>query len=291
MILRLPGVNPGRQGQVYHDAGNARILGQRGQHVIKFRLSDLIPKFMKLILHAGPKRRFGHDISLLIPELWCRLKPRERNPAFLIAGGYLEKMEDFEYEGKTIPAGRLGYRVTARFMRTFLGRIFDNPARVFDEAVLKPELQGLDVFVDGIMNIAEAQQRVALQYFEDGSVHVACPPIQAILHIMAYGHFEGKDIRHPEIRRMFTRDHVMSSDWYKKRLAAKQMVDINLWTRHVTYLKAYIEQTSDETGLEELRLSARLAKAQEQLAIVSRPGYLQSLIGAIGVDPCLYGPA
>jgi LPS O-antigen subunit length determinant protein (WzzB/FepE family) len=107
---------------------------------------------------------------------------------------------------------------------------------------------------------------------------------------MAYGQFEGKDIRHPDIRRMFTRDQVLASDWYKNRLVAKQKVDIALWTRHVDYLKTYIDQTRGETGLESLRLSARLQTAQEQLAVVSRPGYLQTLVGTIGVDPCLYGP-
>jgi hypothetical protein len=238
--------------------------------------------------YAGPKRRFGHDISLLIPELWCRLKPQERNPAFLIAGGYLEKLEDFEYQGKTIPASRLGYRVTARFMRTFLGRIFDNPARVFDEATLKPELQGMDVYVDGILNIAEAQQRVASQYFEDGSVEQAAPPIKALLHIMARGTFEGKDVRHPEIRKLFTREAVLAGDWYQQRLVTKQKVDMALWKRHVDYLRAYMDQTQGETGLEDLQLPTRLAMAQRQLATVSHSGYVHALTGTIGVDPCLY---
>ena len=28
--------------------------------------------------YIGPKVRVNHDISLLIPEVWCRLSPRER---------------------------------------------------------------------------------------------------------------------------------------------------------------------------------------------------------------------
>ena len=98
-------------------------------------------------------------------------------------------------------ASRLGYRITAKFARTFLGRVFDHPARVFDEAFLRPETQDLEAFVDGVHNITEAQQRVARQYFEDGSIDDACPPLRALLTIMAEGSFEGKDAHHPDIRR------------------------------------------------------------------------------------------
>src|SRR6185369_11258251 len=74
--------------------------------------------------YVGPKMRVDHDISLLIPELWCRLWPAERDPQFLIAGGYLEKLSDFDYAGVRIPASRLGYRITYKFVRDFFGRLF-----------------------------------------------------------------------------------------------------------------------------------------------------------------------
>ena len=47
--------------------------------------------------YVGPNVRVDHDISLLIPEVWCRMTPAEREPKFLIANGYLEKCEDFEH--------------------------------------------------------------------------------------------------------------------------------------------------------------------------------------------------
>ena len=90
-------------------------------------------------------------------------------------------------------------------MRAFFGRVFDNPAKVFDTAMLQPETQDQDAFADGIKNITEAQQRVASEYLEDGSIEDACPPLRALLTIMASGSFEGKEANHPEIRRMFTR--------------------------------------------------------------------------------------
>ena len=49
----------------------------------------------------GPRYRVDHDISLLIPEIWCRLFPHERDPKRLIEAGHLEKLEDFELDGKT----------------------------------------------------------------------------------------------------------------------------------------------------------------------------------------------
>ena len=109
----------------------------------------------------GPHYRVDHDISLLIPEIWCRLFPHERDPKHLIEAGHLERLEDYELEGSTVLASRLGYRITAKFVHTFFGRVFDNPTAVFTEDILKPELQDPAVFADGVANIVEAQQRVA----------------------------------------------------------------------------------------------------------------------------------
>ena len=108
--------------------------------------------------------------SITTSACWCRrsgaaCRRNERDPAFLIREGYLEPLEDFEHEGRnqSSPAGS-GIASPTRFVRTFFGRVFDNPAKVFDEAILKPETQDPDAFADGIKNITEAQQRVAREY-------------------------------------------------------------------------------------------------------------------------------
>ncbi|QEH38064.1 hypothetical protein OJF2_66600 [Aquisphaera giovannonii] len=236
--------------------------------------------------YVGPRMRVDHDISLLIPEIWCRLSPEERDPAFLIREGHLEPLRDFEHEGEPVLASRLGYRVTAKFTHTFLGRVFDHPARVFPEELLRPEAQDLDAFVDGVHNITEAQQRVARQYFEDGSIKDACPPLRALLAIMAEGSFEGKDAHHPEVRGLFTREAMLASDWYRQRLAAKQESDIRLWSRRVRYLEdraASAREGSDDA--EDLR--GRCDRARAELERVSSRGYLASLNGRIGLDPSL----
>lgn len=237
--------------------------------------------------YVGPNVRVGHDISLLVPELWCRLSPQERDPRHLIERGYLDKLEDFEHEGTKILASRLGYRINYNFIRTFFGRIFDNPARVFDDAMLRPETQGLEEYVDGITNITQTQQRVAQQYFDDGSIEIACPPLKALLHIMVHGHYQGLAPHAPEFRKMFTRDYLLASDWYRARLNRKQQIDAALWRRHCDYLTTRMSEGSDDPELAQLNLPARLAAAKKKLAEAGSTQYAESLVGTIGADPSL----
>ncbi len=141
-------------------------------------------------------------------------------------------------DGRTVLASRLGYRITALFVDRFLGRIFETPDAVFPEEMLRPEKQDPAQFAAGVDAIVEAQTRVALQYFEDGSVDAACPPLRALLHIMAHGSYEGKGVDAPEIRGLFTREAMLASDWYRERLRVKQARDIALWKRHLAALEA-----------------------------------------------------
>jgi hypothetical protein len=239
----------------------------------------------------GPKFQVDHDISLLVPEVWCRMFPHERNPERLISEGHLERLDDITIDGRQVLASRLGYRITAKFVHTFLGRVFDNPADVLTEEILKPELQDLRVFADGVDNIVDAQRRVAEAYFADGSVDDACPPLRALLHIMARGDFEGKDAHHPEVRALFTRESLLSSDWYKDRLRTKQERDVELWRRHVRSLSDFLAQPSHSDEAARLGIAQRLALAKAELERVSSPSYLASLEGTIGADPVNRGAA
>jgi phosphoenolpyruvate carboxykinase (diphosphate) len=235
--------------------------------------------------HIGPNVRVDHDISLLVPEVWCRLSPKERDPDYLIGQGYLESLPDFFHNDQTILASRLGYRITERFVRAFFGRIFDNPSKVFDSSILKPEAQGLDEFADGIKNITDAQRRVAQEYIDDGSIKDACPPLQALLTIMATGTFEGMDARHPKIRGMFKRDYLVSSDWYRERLSAKQSRDAAMWRRYLAYLDLFCEAPHNLHAAERLRLDERRRYVQEELARTSAAEYRDALQGTLGCDP------
>ncbi len=232
----------------------------------------------------GPNVAVGHDISLLIPEVWCRLSEEERDPNWLIAEGLLEPVPDVELNGETAPASRLGYRINYKFVRRFFGRVFDNPDKVFDEAILKPETQDLESYFDGIQYIVGAQRETAERYFSDGSVDQLCPPLRAVVTIMARGSFEGKTEKDPEIRKMFTRESVLASDWYRERLEVKQARDRRLWRGHLEYVDRFRAQASDDT-LQELRLHRRAKYAQDQLKRVSAPEYLEELQGTLGADP------
>ena len=140
-------------------------------------------------------------------------------------------------------------------------------------------------FVDGINNIVEAQQKVAQTYIEDGSVNQACPPLKALLYIMATGEYEGKDAHHPDIRAMFTREALLSSDWYKKRLEVKQERDVALWQRHISYLKGFLDLESHSDEARRLKISRQLKIAKAKLKSVSDESYLAELVGTLGADP------
>ncbi|MES2574441.1 MAG: hypothetical protein V4572_05835 [Bacteroidota bacterium] len=234
--------------------------------------------------YVGGENKVDHDISLLIPEIWARLVPEDRDPKALIANGSLEKIDDFEYEGKKVLASRLGYRITSTFSLRCLNRLFDEPNAVFNEKMLKPELQGIEAYVDGIANIVEAQQKVALSYFEDGSIDSAIAPLKILLHMMAYGNYQGKEMSDPELRSFFERDYVINSDWYKERLKLKQQKDISFYTNQISYLERFISNTDNKALVTEMDLNTRLQNVKGLLATASSSEYINSLEGTIGAD-------
>ena len=234
--------------------------------------------------YIGSLRRIDHDISLLIPEIWSRLPVEQRCPNYMIENGQLEKLEDFQYQGKTVYASRLGYRITERFVHTVFGKVFNYPTAVFDEAMLKPETQDMESYVDGINNVYEAQHRVAHQYFEDGSIEDACPPLKALLHIMAHGEYKGKAITDPAIRNLFNREYLLQSDWYKERLTIKQQRDYELWQRYKAHIEQCLNDKDRYDSVSYKALTIKLTKTEQMLAKISSTDYLESLQGTLGAD-------
>jgi hypothetical protein len=221
--------------------------------------------FLTAAGYVGPQFRVDHDISLLVPEVWARMSVQERDPRFLIRNNYLEKCEDLEFEGRRVLTSRLGYRITRRFVKAYFGRVFSHPHLVFTEEMLRPEKQNLALAVDGMDNIVETQKRVAQQYFDDGSIERACPPLKALLHIMRDDHFEGKALSDPEIRALFTREKILSGDWYGARLATKRQSDGNLWQRHVDYLENFAAKPNYAQEAVRLEIASRLDHARSTL--------------------------
>jgi hypothetical protein len=235
--------------------------------------------------HVGARYRVDHDLSLLVPELWCRMSPEERDARRLIAHGLLTRVPDLRYRGRVVPASRLGYRINARFLHDFGGRIFSDPLAVFPPDMLEPERQGLGDFVDGVENIAQAQRTAALAYFEDGTAELACPPLLGLLHIMVDGSWNRMTLASPEFRKLFTREETLKSDWYKARLSRQQEKDCALLIRQREYLAGFIDADHNRDAVNRLGLRARLTATEARLKQARQPRYLASLEGTLGVDP------
>lgn len=231
--------------------------------------------------YIGAKYRVDHDISLLVPEIWARLTPQEREPAYLIKNGYFEKLDDFDHGGKTILGSRLGYRITRKFATDFLGRIFDSPELVFPNEMLKPELQSMDEYVDGINNIVETQQRVARAYLEDGSVNGAIPPLQALLHIMAEGEWNGMTADAPEFRAIFSREAVLASDWYKARLLAFRDREQKFIASEIEYLEKSKSELSEQTDID---FDELIELCRNQEAALHAEDWMARYKGTLGRD-------
>jgi hypothetical protein len=231
--------------------------------------------------YIGPSYRVDHDVSMVVPEVWCRMSVQERDPSYLILHGYLDKLQDFELNGRQVLASRLGYRITQRFVDHFLARMFQAPNAIFPEDMLRPEQQDLEAFAAGIDAIVDTQTRVAKSYFEDGSIAGACPPLKALLHIMVHGQYDGMGSEHPTIRALFSREALLMSPWYHERLVTKQTRDIALWNRH---LLAF-ERASALAHQWPHDLPARSELITRELARVSSERYLDELVGTLGADP------
>ena len=231
----------------------------------------------------GPHVRVDHDISLLIPEVFSRMTPEERRATNLIAEGALEKLADFEHNGRLVQASRLGYRITESFMSTYFGRIFLHPDTIFTSEMLRPELQDMDIFADSMDVIVATHQRVAQAYEDDGTIALAVPPLRALLQIMAHGTSEeGWTLDSPAFREQFSAESVLASDWYAARLDAKQADAVQRSQTGLETIERFAATPGNEEPSDRLTMDHRIAEARAYLDRVSGPDYRDSLVGTIG---------
>ena len=238
--------------------------------------------------YIGPKVKVAHDISLLIPEIFSRMSIEERNARNLVKRGFLEKIEDFEYEGRTVHASRLGYRMNRAFASTFFGRIFLHPDIVFTEEMLRPELQDEAIFADSVDVIVTTHKVVAEHYRADGSIEWAVPPLRALLEIMIDGvSREGWNLASPEFRAQFERENILNSAWYSERLDAKAARDARQAREAIEALARFYKGENNEEVIERLGLDERLAAARAWLEEVTSQAYRDHLVGSLGLQPSL----
>lgn len=233
--------------------------------------------------YIGPQVKVAHDISMLVPELFSRMRPEERDAHTLIEGGFLEPLQNYEYDGKPVYASRLGYRMTMKFATKFFGRIFLHPNVVFTEEMLRPELQDEATFATSMDVIVKTHKRVAQQYFADDTIKLACPPLKGLLEIMANGETaEGWKLSSPEFRSLFERKNVLATDWYRARLDAKQSYEISRLSDGVDRMRDFLSNASNERAATRINLQAKLDLAEHDLTHAQSGDYRNSLIGTIG---------
>ncbi len=239
--------------------------------------------------YVGPKYQVNHDISLLIPEIWSRLRDFEGNPQEMIAKGYLEKVPDFSYQGQNLPTSQLGYRITRRFTHEFLGRIFTDPVSVLPEDMLKPELQDEGQYADSIKNLLETGKNIAQRYFNDNSIEKACPPLKALLTIMTEGEWEGNKLTDKKFRDLFEPSNILQSDWYNERLKTRIQVTRNYWESRVEYLNNFIKDQANKETCKRLSILEKKEFALNALAeLTDNKAAVDRIFGCLGTDPSLF---
>ncbi len=235
--------------------------------------------------YIGPKYRVDHDNSMLDAGDLVPHAAYEREPPFLIENGYLEPVRDFEYEGRPVLASRLGYRITPRSSiassaessrcptryspTSCCGRNSRTPARSLPAWTASWTRSGAS---RSTTSTTAASSRRARRCGR-------CCTSWRTATTRARG--SGT----PAVRAMFTREAVLSSDWYRERLRAKQRRDVALWTRHTAALDTFRPGGSNAWFPQHLNLEERHRIAREQLERVSAPAYLKELEGTIGADP------
>ncbi len=237
--------------------------------------------------YVGPKMKVDHDVSLLVPEIWCRMRDHERDPQWLMDNEYMSQCQDFQHNGNLVLGSRLGWRINNKFVIEILGRIFSNPTTVFTESMIFPEKQDMDIFVDGVNNIVEAQKWVAQYYFDDGSVELACPPLKALLHIMVNGEYNGQWVTSEELRNQFTYESMINSDWYAERLDTYQQLE----TKRLEKIKNYIERYKTNPANIEFfgadNIEARMNFIESRLGQIQSDGFKAAYQGSLGTDPAV----
>lgn len=236
--------------------------------------------------YVGPRVRVDHDFSMLVPEVFTRMTPEERDARNLIAEGALEPLVDFEHEGKLVAASRLGYRMTEKFATKYFGRIFLHPHVVFTPGMLRPELQDEAIFADSIATIVTTHERVARSYFADGTISLAIPPLRALLEIMANGvSTEGWTLESPEFRSLFRRQSVLAADWYAARLDAKQAAASSRANAGLAAIELFVSTPGNEEPTARLGMPARVAAAQAEAERFASTLFRERLVGTVGSTP------
>ena len=93
---------------------------------------------------------------------------------------------------------------------------------------------------------------------------------------------EGRGLESPEVRALFTRDSVLTSDWYGARLDANQRAEEARLDRAVGDLDAFIARADNAEAVSRLGLIERRDQVIADRALSSSDAYRAALVGSIG---------
>jgi len=196
-----------------------------------------LPIFSTAAGWVGPHHRVDHDISLLVPEIWCRMTPPERVPAYLIRKATSSAAPiSITTAAACSRAGSAGASPGVLSRRSVAAA--RQPERAFRRRVSPPEKQDLDVFADGVDNIVGAMREAA------GTTSPTAPssrPCRRCARCSTSCATENGKTATPtiEFRALFTRESVLASDWYRARLEAQRTVDTHLLDSQARYLEKF----------------------------------------------------
>jgi hypothetical protein len=289
-IASLTGKSPSTTG-----AGSEGALTKGPFNALRHRI-DLNNALVSFILCGHPasppppatsarKYRVDHDISLLMPEVWCRMTPNEREPPGSSSTAYLEKVRGLRIRRpQPVLASRLGYRNQPALHARRAGQDLRRPdagVRRSHAASRKPRIWPPSSMAS--ITSSKRTRRFAKGYLADGSIADACPPLQALLHIMAEGQFPtAKTCRTRTSAPVQQGSVLLASDWYKQRpwhqAAARhgavspprRLPDGNSWPKPNT--------RCEPEGIRPLRSSC-WPKPGAKLDEVGSPAYLENPLG------------
>ncbi|MDR3144535.1 MAG: hypothetical protein LBT64_03510 [Puniceicoccales bacterium] len=237
--------------------------------------------FLSSAGYVGPYCKVDHDITYLLPEIWCRMSAQERDPKFLLEHKYLERCENFYCGERLVQAERLGYRITRKFVRVFAARVFAFPDTIFTDEMLRPEMQDVEIFSESMDTIVDAHRRAAAMIVETGDLGGAIPPLRALLDIALHGNYSGMSLRDGKFRAMFARDSVIGSDWYGARLEAYRSSQVEHLSRGLDYVRNFRATVADPSacGIDVAKRESDILRELEEMA---SQNYTHRLIGTIG---------
>ena len=158
--------------------------------------------------------------------------------------------------------------------------------RALQFGIVLHRLQGMGVFAESVATIAMTHERVARAYFKDGTVELAVPPLRALLEIMADGaSTEGWRLDSPELRVQFTRESVLASDWYARRLDAKQVAAGARADAGLAAIEKFVATPGNEEPTARLGMPARVEAARVEAERLTGAEFREQLVGTTGSTP------